>query len=106
MIEDFIKQIIEIDKKTDQDILDIDTAVENIKAETLSSIRNKEMKTVNETTQRCQEHYDQQIAKAEAERETIVEEAVQTCKRIEKRYEEIKTPLLIETIQALFQLEE
>lgn len=106
MINEFLKQIIELDNQTEAAFEQIDVDVQRIKDETNKEIREKEVQILDKAKTDGQKTYDQAIQKAETEKEQMLLEATEESKKILKRYEEVREDMTNTVIETLFLTED
>lgn len=102
MINELLNQIIELDKKTNNELLVIDQEVQQVEIETQNKIRNIENSVLSATKSHCQRHYDEKVKEAEEIKERTIEEARLEATELIEIYNSVKDQAASEFLNLLF----
>lgn len=106
MINDYLKEIINLDKQVDQDIANIDAEVKKIKETTLEQIQEKELHELTELREKCQSDYDLLVNEAEEKKDKAIAKAQKESDILFEGYEKIKGQIADQAIESLFLIDE
>lgn len=90
MINDYIKQIVELDNKTESEVKQINDEVKMIEETADLSIKTKENEVVQEVTESCKRDYEQKVAEALVEKDKLLEKTDIEVQNTIERFEAIK----------------
>ena len=90
MLNNYLEQIINLDKVIESERKNISKKVQDMDEETQQMINHLEDRIITQTTKTCQTQYDEAIKQAQIERDNEILAAQKECQKLREHYEKGK----------------
>ncbi len=105
MINDYLKQIIHLDKTIEIERNVVQKEVEESEEDTKKRIETLEETVLNQTTKTCQSQYDQRIAQSDKQKAEEIKKAQIESEKLLKYYKEHKEAAIQLVLNSLLEAE-
>ena len=101
MLNNYLEQIINLDKVIESERKNISKKVQDMDEETQQMINHLEDRIITQTTKTCQTQYDEAIKQAQIERDNEILAAQKECQKLREHYEKGKERAIDMVLESL-----